>query len=194
MIRLRLLNIKKTDDIQSYILNEKDDEDAYKLWPSRIDRDVFRQIVSPNESTLPIESALTKAYNYFRVEVTRFVNGRKNVEEMETLIDALKDALLNTFQVVIIQLGEDDDPQQIFGSLNGQAEPLAPFDLIRNYVFFQARGDDGEVDVDFEEKWSYFETPFWNTEKGRGRVRKARADHFVVDAVVAPSCKSSKSA
>ena len=185
----KAIKYKKTKDIESYILNKKNDEDAYKLWPSRIDRDVFRQIVSPNESTLPIESALTKAYNYFRVEVTRFVNGRKNVEEMETLIDALKDALLNTFQVVIIQLGEDDDPQQIFGSLNGQAEPLAPFDLIRNYVFFQARGDDGEVDVDFEEKWSYFETPFWNTEKGRGRVRKARADHFVVDAVVAQAAK-----
>ncbi len=183
-----------TEQIESYILNKDDgeilpDEDAYKLWPSRIDREVFRRIVSPNESTLSVESALTKAYNYFRVEVTRFVNGRKNVEEIETLIDALKDALLNTFQVVIIQLGEDDDPQQIFGSLNGQAEPLAPFDLIRNYVFFQARGDDGEVDEAFEEKWGYFEKSFWSEQRGQGRVRKARADHFVVDAVIAEAKK-----
>ena len=179
----------KTKDIESYILNKQDDEDAYKLWPSRLDREVFRLIISPNESTLPAESALTKAYNYFCKEITRFVNGKKHEEEIETIIDALKDALLNTFQVVIIQLGEDDDPQQIFGSLNGQAEPLAPFDLIRNYVFFQARGDDGEIGMDFEEKWSYFETPFWSIEKGRGLVRKARADHFIVDAVVAETKK-----
>ncbi len=185
----KAIKYKKTKDIESYILNKKNDEDAYKLWPSRIDRDVFRLIISPTENPLPPESALTKAYNYFCKEITRFVNGKKHEEEIETIIEALKDALLNTFQVVIIHLGKDDEPQQIFSSLNGQAEPLAPFDLIRNYVFFQARGDDGEIDVEFEEKWSYFEKPFWSEYRGRGRVRKAIADHFVVDAVIAEAAK-----
>ncbi len=183
-----------TKDIESYILNKNDgeilpDEEGYKLWPSRLDRDAFRLIVSSNGGTLDAESELTKAYRYFCKEITQFVKNRTALGEIETLIDALKEALLDKFQVVIIQLGKDDDPQQIFGSLNGQAEPLAPFDLIRNYVFSQARGEDREIDADFEEKWSYFEKSFWSEQRGRGRVRKARADHFIVDAVVAEAKK-----
>ncbi len=186
----KILKYKNTDDIESYILNKKDDkilpdEEGYKLLPSRHDRDVFCKIVFPNEDRYPAEHELTKAYNYFCKYIKKFVDDRKDEEEVETLIDTLKDALLNYFRVVTIQLGKDDDPQQIFASLNGQAEPLSPFDLIRNDIFYRSRGSDDEIPATFEKAWDYFYDPFWTKKVGQALITKARVDHFIIDVVIA---------
>ncbi len=187
----KFLKYKNIDDIESYILNKKDgnilpDEDGYKLLPSRHDREVFCKIIFPNDGRgYPAEHELTKAYNYFCKYIKDFVDKRKSEMEIETLIDALKDALLNHFRVVTIRLGEDEDPQNIFASLNGQAEPLSPFDLIRNDIFYRARGHDKKIPAEFEKKWDYFYDPFWTKKVGQALHKKARVDHFIIDVVIA---------
>ncbi len=194
----RELGYGKAKEIEELLLNDGNDflnkDDIYKLLPSQHDIEVFKEIVSTHENTPDSTSELTRAYIYFRKEVTTFVNDRKSDEEIETLIDALKDALLNHFQVVTIQLGNYDDAQQIFASLNGKGQPLTPFDLIRNDIFYRVFKEYGEKEYkkiakDFEKKWNYFENKFWSKQTGRGHTKKARADHFIADAVVAEIAK-----
>ncbi len=200
-----ILKYKKIEGIKSYIRNKSDDknrpieeEDAYKICPSEHDRDVFHTIVSPNKNRPPESSELTKAYKYFCTEIKKFVDGGKDAVDVvdavdiEIRIDALKETLLKTFQVVTIQLGDYDDAQQIFASLNGQAEPLSPFDLIRNDIFYRARGHDRKIPIDFKDKWSYFQDSFWSDRVGQALLKKARADHFIIDAVIAQVAREVK--
>jgi hypothetical protein len=42
--------------------------------------------------------------------------------------------LTQTFQVVFIDLNRDENPYQIFESLNGKGKPLSQADLVRNYI------------------------------------------------------------
>ena len=193
----------RTDDINNYILNVFDEDSKpkdleryrYKLWPSKLDRTFFESIVydAPENG-----SGLTDAYNRFYEKIDSFITEKIAESENETidnLIEKLKEALLDHFQVVLIRLGDDDDPQQIFASLNGKAEPLSPFDLVRNDIFYRARENgrnDKEAEQLFEEKWNYFEKPFWEKERGRGHSRKTHANHFIVDAVVAQTATEVK--
>ncbi len=198
----KVFDYEKASDIGKYLLNKFDDErdedeDKYKLLPSRHDIKVFKEIVSPHENEPPKESHLTKAYDYFCDEIHKFVDKQESRKEPEVLLDALKDALLETFHVVTIQLGNYDDAQQIFASLNGKGQPLTAFDLIRNDIFYRAFKEYGKKEYKkiaprFEEEWSYFEKPFWSKEVGRARVKKARADHFIADVVVAQVRKEAK--
>ncbi len=190
----------KTNDIDSYILNIFNEDDKpteperyrYKLWPSKLDRPFFESIVYDTPQN---GSGLTEAYNRFYENIDSFVKEKMAESENETidnLIGKLKEALLDHFQVVLIRLGDDDDPQQIFASLNGKAEPLSPFDLVRNDIFYRARENgrnDKEAEQLFENEWDYFEKPFWEIKRGRGHSRKTHANHFIVDAVVAQTAK-----
>lgn len=190
----RIFDYGKTKEIGKYLLNKFDEEperedDRYKLLPSKHDVAVFKEIVSIHENDPTKKSHLTKAYDCFCEKIHEFIDERKTEKETEELIDALKDALLNHFHVVTIQLGNHDDAQQIFGSLNGKGQPLSPFDLVRNDIFLRAFKEHGEIKESFEREWGYFEEPFWSKEVGRARLKKARADHFIADAVVAENAK-----
>ncbi len=199
------LNCTTSMDINDYIFNvpnettnTNQDDDKYKLFPSRHDRSLFQKIIATKkqDDKLKDASELTKAYNCFCDSIENFVKEKtKEMSEEEsqdltiTLIETLKKALLESFQIVLIQLGEDDDPQQIFASLNGKGQPLSPFDLIRNDIFYRARADKTAPQSLFENDWLYFEDSFWSTPRGQGHTRKARADHFIIDVVVAQVAK-----
>ncbi len=173
------------------------DQDKYKLWPSKHDRAVFQNIIDNNgDEPLTGASELIGAYSYFCNHIEEFVRKRtedliekENQSSVGEVIDKLKEALLEWFQVVYIRLDEDDDAQQIFASLNGQAKPLSPFDLIRNDIFYRARGDANYAETLFENKWFYFEDVFWSTKLGQSIARKAHADYFIIDAVIAQTAR-----
>ncbi len=194
-----LLEYSNASDINNHIFNtfnsvhktSQPERDKYKLWPSYNDRQIFQQIIAINDANTAGTSQLIEAYNCFCESIKDFIEDRqsKNKEPLDKLIDTLEKALLETFQVVIISLGNDDEPQQIFQSLNGMGEPLSPFDLIRNDIFYRARGNATEAERLFAEKWSYFEEPFWSTPQSQGRITKPRSDHFIVDVVIAQSAK-----
>ncbi len=96
---------------------------------------------------------------------------------------------LSGFQIVIIQLDQNDDAQEIFGSLNGLGKALSPFDLIRNDIFHRARKTGENEDQLFDCHWKLFEQPFWAEEVRQGRSKRARADHLVAHAVVAETAR-----
>ncbi len=53
-------------------------------------------------------------------------------------LQALADAMLIQFKLVIITLEEGDDAQVIFETLNSRGEPLLAMDLVRNNIFHRA--------------------------------------------------------
>ena len=59
-------------------------------------------------------------------------------QAIETRLEAMLTALLNRMKLVVIVLGEDDDAQVIFETLNSKGEPLLAMDLVRNNIFYRA--------------------------------------------------------
>src|SRR4051812_8056470 len=51
---------------------------------------------------------------------------------------ALASAVLTDLSIVCISLGDDDDAQVIFETLNGHGAELHATDLIRNFIFMRA--------------------------------------------------------
>ncbi len=210
----RKLDIKHLVEVTStYLFNDENkgmkdaEKERFKLWPSSYDRDLFQKIATEKydevvasftpryfHGTGRIKKGgtpkLLLAYHHLYIEISAFVDDRVEMgEEPEAVLGALLEGFLAGFQIVVIQLDENDDAQEIFASLNGLGKPLAPFDLIRNSIFHRARklGEDDEKL--FDGRWKLFEEPFWTEEVRQGRLKRARADHLIAHTVVAETAR-----
>ena len=204
--------------IKNYLYNIEDggmaepEKEKYKLWPSHFDRKNFQKIVDHQHDDLKrlfqgcfrqngriIKMGTPKlllAYNFLYDELLQYVeeyaqNNASEENAQEKIIDTILHAFLNCFQVVLIEIVKGDDPQQIFASLNGLAEPLSPADLIRNDIFHRAVKEGIDVDDLYERKWrGEFEESFWTYKIKQGRFKKPRIDHFIGHLVIAETARS----
>jgi len=97
------------------------------------------------------------------------------------LLEVLRDG----FQIMVLELDEEDDPQIIFETLNARGAPLKPCDLVRNFLFLQAARKGEPVDDLYDTHWKAFdEDPddvrsgekFWKREERQGRLKSVRLD------------------
>ena len=94
---------------------------------------------------------LTEGYEYFRKLVQTYC-----VEDTARL-KSLFDTIINRLYLVVITL-EQEDPYEIFDSLNSTGLPLEESDLIRNFLFMQVPLDEQD---DFQSQcWQDFENSF----------------------------------
>jgi len=95
--------------------------------------------------------------------------------------EALYHALREDLQLVIIDLENDDDPQEIFETLNALGTPLLPADLIKNFLFRMAQTQGLNPEKLNAQYWKGFdrEISFWREEVRQGRLRRPRYDLFV---------------
>lgn len=173
---------------------ENPTEEVFKLWPTTLNREVFRSILSagskaevekrhplvrlPRRRKSEPRSNLVEAYLYFSRSIDSWIalstaDGSKTPEEAAF---ALLQALQQDFCVVEIALSEGDDSQEIFYSLNSQGRPLSQSDLLRSLIFMRAEKERLNRDKIFDEYWSKFETEFWSTEIKRGGRSYSRLD------------------
>jgi hypothetical protein len=136
--------------IDDYLLNRNDEgPDRLKLLPTHGDRDVYKGLVL--DRALPTAPCRIKsAYEYFKQRVTE--------DHDSTRIDPnrLLETIEQSLQVVMINLGDTDDPYLIFESLNAKGEPLTQADLVRNYVLMKFRHSleaGGEQERVYEQCW-----------------------------------------
>lgn len=173
---------------------EHPDEELFKLWPTTLNRDYFRDIVTAGnieavEAKHPLEfrprkrkpeprSALVEAYLYFHRKIEAWIEkaAKDTSKTREESAFALLQALQQDFSVVEIALSEGDDSQEIFYSLNSQGRPLSQSDLLRSLIFMRAEKAQLNRDEIFNEYWSKFETPFWSSEVRRGGRTYSRLD------------------
>lgn len=88
--------------------------------------------------------------------------------------------ILRDFRLVSIALGEQDDAQIIFETLNGHGAQLHATDLIRNFIFMRADREDNTPATElFESLWSPLEAEFWSQAQRRGRLLRPRLEWFI---------------
>ena len=173
---------------------EHPEEERFKLWPTTLNREVFRNILSagsqaevvkkyplvhlPRKRKPEPRSNLVEAYLYFAKSIESWVASTTAATSKtpEDTAFALLLALQQDFCVVQIALSEGDDSQEIFYSLNSQGRPLSQSDLLRSLIFMRAEKEGPTRDEIFNEYWSKFETDFWSTEVKRGGRTYSRLD------------------
>jgi hypothetical protein len=165
---------------------EHPEEELFKLWPTTLNREVFRNILLagsqievlrkyplvylPRKKKPEPRSNLVEAYLYFVKSIEQWVasTAAEVSKTTEETAFGLLQALQQDFCVVEIVLSEGDDSQEIFYSLNSQGRPLTQSDLLRSLIFMRAEKERLNRDEIFDEYWSKFETPFWSMEVKRG--------------------------
>ena len=171
---------------------ERPEEEKYKLWPTQVNRAVFREVLaagSPDQirERFPIvkrprrrkpepRDRLVEAYEFFSSKILEaMLEGQTSLNPYDFLVELLG-VLRDDFTVVEIMLGEDDNSQEIFNSLNARGKPLNQSDLLRSYIFMRAEKLEVDRDRLYDAYWSRFEDQWWDEETRRGNQASSRLD------------------
>ena len=174
-------------------LMENSSEEIYKMWPTKFNRQVFCDIVNAGsfkevDQTYPVRKLyrkrkpeprdrLVEAYVFFYKRISELCKSPFEGRSIEDILLEFYGVLKDDFAVVEIILGEQDDSQEIFNSLNANAEPLTQSDLLRSFVFMRAEKNNTEYrDRLYEQYWSRFEDRFWDIIERRGNLLLSRLD------------------
>lgn len=179
---------------------EDKDIERFKLWPTFRDRgqylesmtaDTLDQLRERFPESFRANGWLRKigvehppaleAIWYFREQIGQWLNGG-GAPENSARAEAVTTAILCDLSIVCISLGEDDDAQIIFETLNGHGAELNATDLIRNFIFMRAGTDADQL---YSNLWAQFEASFWSESQTRGRLRRPRLEWFVQTALQA---------
>jgi len=174
--------------------------ERFKLWPTFRDRQQFvsamtavsyEQLQARFADSFTRQGTLRKigadhppaleAICYFREAMLEWVQSDSETPPSQ-LMSALASAILTDLSIVCISLGEEDDAQVIFETLNGRGAELHATDLIRNFIFMRAGTDADQL---YNNLWCQFEAPLWSEPQKRGRLNKPRLEWFVQTAVQA---------
>ena len=157
---------------------------AYKVWPTTFDQAAFRHAMSNELSSDAYKnSRIVAAHNYFKNKTEQWLStfpedyGRRNAAA-----DALDSAIRNYLELVVIELGNSDDPHVIFETLNARGTPLLPSDMIKNQILHKAgvMGEDGgDPEAPAADRLWPFAGDWWRDENGRGHQRRPRIDVYL---------------
>ena len=175
--------------------------DRFKVQPTQADRGQFQDVIGAGSRTEvehlhpPVRRKyarkndprprMVEAYLFFHEQITEFFLG--DSEELplgdecslSERLDECFQALKNALQVVVVDLGGDDDAQVIFETLNARGEPLLPADLLRNFIFLRAARLGEPPEALYEEYWRPFDDDFWRVPTRQGRLSRPRSDLFL---------------
>jgi hypothetical protein len=173
-------------------LMEKPDEEKFKLWPTQMNRKAFCQIVTAGSykkvrELFPIvklyrkrkpepRERLAEAYEYFYEKVNNACTECDCDEDVNELLLSFLGVLKDEFTVVEIILGDNDNSQEIFNSLNARGKPLSQSDLLRSYIFMRAEQTGDDRDRLYDCYWARFENPWWDEITRRGNISSSRLD------------------
>ena len=119
---------------------------------------------------------------YFAGEIKDWISAGNDGQKLMR-INAISEAILRDLRLVSISLGEEDDAQVIFETLNGHGAQLHATDLIRNFIFMRADRDGTDGNELYQTLWTQFEGAFWAEEQRRGRLRNPRMEWFLQTAL-----------
>ena len=152
-----------------------------------------------------------RAFEFFRSQIATFVATGLGDEEdidfdaespedastapgadVERRLGALLEALVFRLKLIVITLGEDDDAQVIFETLNSRGEPLLAMDLVRNNIFHRAQaemraagGGRRAVEDLYRDFWAPFDDGWWRERAPNARPLRPRIDHFLAHVLTA---------
>ena len=163
------------DELRLYLYLESGKEPV--LQPTNYDNDQYHTVLflvdrrKANFDELEgdkdafAKSKVLRTFNLFTDECGKFI--QKHVDDggasIEQVFVALRESVLDGFDIVLIQLRESDRPQEVFQSLNTTSKQLTTLDLIRNDVFQRAADIRPPYarEVHDSPAWRAIEMPFW---------------------------------
>ena len=188
----------------------QDPDERFKIWPTNAFQDDFRTIQTAGSPTKVVESyphtkkrkklvpprpAIVEAYLYFCTAIEDFLRGSDEpgiapadgtTADPQRALELLE-AVQTYLQIVTIELGEEDDPQVIFETLNHRGVPLEPSDLIRNFIFLYAQRHSEDPNALYAKYWKDFDDfaipagstiKWWREKERQGRLLRERLDLF----------------
>lgn len=169
--RLTTLNIffkvlcLKTGKNSSFERRFKLENEDLALWHNHNDIDSFKKILNlQNLEDIEGEDGILRAYKFFKSNI--------NPSKLDW------QTILNNIMFVGIDLGIEEDEQQIFDTINSLGVRLTTAELLKNYFFNR---DDL---VEYEEYWkNIFEKDdesksYWDKEITTGRLKRTFIDLF----------------
>jgi hypothetical protein len=176
---------------------QQPDIEIFKVWPTFRDRINYRLVmtaVSPGELRDRFRPNFTQSGDlrkigidhppalesiwYFREQIAKWAE-QDGAIQRNLRLNAVSEAVLRDLQLVSISLGEQDDAQIIFETLNGRGAQLHATDLIRNFIFMRADREGASGPDLFDNLWSPFEADFWTQDQRRGRLLRPRLEWFM---------------
>lgn len=163
-------------------------EDAFKVWPTSRDREAYTAVMlarAPDEVPETLrKTPFAQADAYFRSVMDEWLtrSGKAGREDLDVVADraaVLLGVVTRGLRLVVIRLGDDDDAQAIFETLNARGTPLTAMDLVKNFLFQKVDPHAPATQEMYGRYWKRFETPFWEQEISAGRVKQARAVAFL---------------
>lgn len=158
-------------------------EDRFKVWPTNRDRPAFNEVMGANPpitySSLRFAGErLVRAHQYFSNSAAEWLNAGGE-DQLGERAEAIEHAARELVQLVVIDLTADENAQEIFETLNARGAQLTAADLIKNLIFQRLMEAGAPVEKIYEAYWQDFETAFWETEVGFGRVRYVRSSLYL---------------
>jgi len=162
--------------LHPYLYVDIEGQDTPILQPTNYDNDQYYTVLSAIERKKPNlqivaadqnafdKSKVIKAFDFFKDAHVKFIEKcATNGIAAEKAFASLHKAILDGFDIVLIQLRSTDRPQEVFQSLNTTSKPLTTLDLIRNDVFQRAADvrENYDHEVCDSPQWKIFEDPFW---------------------------------
>jgi len=158
-------------------------EDRFKVWPTNQDRAAFNAVMA---ATPPIDydalghsgERMIEAHRYFSQQVRNWLNC-DGPDSTQTKAVAIESAVRDLLQMVVIDLGAEENAQEIFETLNARGAQLTAADLIKNFIFRRLAESDADVESAYQRYWKEFESAFWEEEITVGRLRHPRSALFL---------------
>jgi hypothetical protein len=167
--RLRTLLFNNPDLVDST-------EEEHKLWPTNQDRAAYQAVMAGRAEAGDPRSLIVQAYCWFKDAVESWLAEQPVAE---VAITRLAGVLAERLEVVAIDLGEDDNAQIIFETLNARGTPLRAADLVKNLLFRTLQDAGRPLERLYRDLWSPFEDPYWEEEVRQGRLTRPRIDTFL---------------
>lgn len=121
-------------------------------------------------------SLVARAHAFFAEAVAEWL-GDNEAEPFLGRATTLVDVLTRGLQLVAINLGVNENSQEIFETLNARGTPLTAADLIKNFVFQRLAAEGADTKKAYAELWP-FDTKFWEAEVSVGRYPISRSSLF----------------
>jgi hypothetical protein len=157
----------------------KSAEDRFKVWPTNRDRPGFNNVMQGrHEAGESSGKRIPEAHLYFREKARHWLESQEP-SALPTAAAAIETVARELLQMVVIDLGVDENAQEIFETLNARGTPLTAADLVKNFIFQRLLDSEADVEKAYQENWREFETGFWETEVSVGRIRYQRSSIFL---------------
>lgn len=170
-----LLDIEDRSDYAKYIFRKPTKEKRPKIQHSRINRETFNQILQSDSYNSLISQEgvdkndrLIRCYAFFTEKIGSLLNSKNFL-----------DYVCESNLWVTINLGENEDEQKIFDSLNTAGLKLTATDVIKNAIFAKAISLNLDCEALYKSYWEgVFERDidFWEETVTTGRIQRTRSE------------------